>query len=108
NPGTTLNLDNAAGNLGNRLGGHSITLNGATFNIFGNNNNNASESVPTFNLGGGQSVFTMTAVGSSGQGTFSQTTTGATGFTRANNSTILFRGSSLGSAAGSGIAVMSF
>ncbi|MFO1484003.1 MAG: autotransporter-associated beta strand repeat-containing protein [Verrucomicrobiaceae bacterium] len=97
NPTGILEINNASGNVNNRLSGRNISVSGADINIFGHSGG-TTETVGTFTLREGLSKFTFDA-DPSGALNF---TTGA--LTRSAQATLLIRADGFGSAAGPGVA----
>lgn len=96
--GAVLSLDNTLTNVANRLGGRPLTLAGGNLNLIGSANNVTTETVGVITQASGNSTFTLTTSGTG------QTNFLATSSTLVTGSTWLIRGTSLGSAAGAGVA----
>lgn len=104
NPGATLTVDDSVGiPVANRLGGNRpMTLQGGAFNYIGSAGGSSSELLGSLTPGVGNGVITITA-GSGGQANVQVASIG----TVAAGSTLLIRGSNLGSAVGSDVATLS-
>ena len=112
NPGATLTVnDNSASPTAARLGTSAITLRGGNLNLIGSTTGNTNETlaVPTFSRG--YSVVTVTAqTGQQANLAFNAAANNPAPAQNANpaptGASVLFRGSSLGTAAGAGIATI--
>jgi autotransporter-associated beta strand protein len=113
NPFATLTVnDNSGSPTNNRLGTSAIILRGGNLNIIGSTTGNTSETLgaPTFNRG--YSVITVTAqTGQQANLAFNAAANNPTPLQNVNSNaptgaSVLFRGSSLGTAAGAGIATI--
>jgi autotransporter-associated beta strand protein len=109
NPGGTLNLDSSGTVVANRLGGRVMTLTGGNLNLIGGATATGEAiGAPTFNRG--QTTITVTAGAGGANLTFTAAsnnvnpaqTTGGSG------ATALFRGTSLGTAAGANISTIAW
>jgi hypothetical protein len=106
NPGATLSLDNAGTLVSNRLGGRPVTLLGGNLNLL-TNAATTNETVGAISFNRGFSTVTVTAGAGGANLTF-----GAPNNPSANQNvgpsgaTVLFRGTSLGTAAGANVATI--
>lgn len=94
--GSTLNLDNSGTNGTNRIGTtHTVTLNGANFNLSGNSGAATTEQTGTFTVNGGQSIITLTPDATKA---LTLTLGASANVGRGTGGTALFRGTNLGAA----------
>ncbi|OYW77350.1 MAG: hypothetical protein B7Z37_04705 [Verrucomicrobia bacterium 12-59-8] len=89
-PQNTLTLDNTSNALSTRLGSHTLTLNGGSFNVIGNASTAVTDTFGTANLsfGAGYNIITLTNNGASvniGLGAALTRTAGATALIRGTN-----------------------
>ncbi|MCX6839396.1 MAG: autotransporter-associated beta strand repeat-containing protein [Verrucomicrobia bacterium] len=114
NPGATLSLDNGSTQLNNRLGGRPITLSGGNLNLIGPT---ASATTVTETLGAptfarGQTTVTVTSTAGQGGTNLAFGAPNAAVSNAINNgtppsgATVLFRGTNLGSTAGTGVSTI--
>ncbi|MCX6847485.1 MAG: autotransporter-associated beta strand repeat-containing protein [Verrucomicrobia bacterium] len=109
NPGGTLTIDNSAGVLSNRLGSNrAITLTGGNLNVIGGATTvTETLAVPTFARG--HSIITVTAAAGGANlvlGLPNNPSTTINNATVPAGATALFRGTSLGTAAGAGVSTI--
>lgn len=111
-PRATLTLDNTATNLNNRLGSSRLlNLTGGNFNLIGNAAATTTETFGSPTFGRGYSVITVTAGAGGGSnlvfsGQANNPSTAQNSGTPPSGASVLFRGSSLGSAAANGVATV--
>ncbi len=103
NLGGTLTLDNTATAVASRLGDAlALTMNGGNFNFIGNTAQAASETTGALTLSTGHNTVTITP------GTGGATTMTFASFSRTAGASVLFRGTSMGSIAGTNVSTLLF
>ncbi|WP_395719769.1 autotransporter-associated beta strand repeat-containing protein, partial [Prosthecobacter sp.] len=109
NPSATLTLDNSVTQVNNRLGSRPITLSGGNLNLIGGATN-VTETIGAPTFARGQSTITVTAGAGQANLVFGALANNPSTNINANpapsGATALFRGTSLGTAAGAGIATI--
>jgi autotransporter-associated beta strand protein len=106
NLGGTLTLDNSTTAVASRLLDTIVlTMNGGNFNFSGNSAAAASETIGQFAFASGHNVVTITP-GAGGSTIF--TAASNPGFNRSAGATVLFRGTSLGSASAANVSTLMF
>ena len=107
NPGATLTIDNSQGVVANRLNGRTLTIYGGNLNLIGGASvTGEAIGAPTFNRG--QSTITVTDGGAGTNLTFTAASNNVNPAqsTGGSMATALFRGTSLGTVAGPGVATI--
>jgi fibronectin-binding autotransporter adhesin len=102
NYGATMTLDNTTNNPDRIKNSAPINLNGGSFNFNGNGAGAASETVDALNINSGASTVTVT------KGAGGSTTLTFASFSRTAGATVLFRGTSLGSAPAVNVSTLMF
>lgn len=101
--GTVAYDDNAGANLNNRNGGHTHVVTDGTLSLLGNSSANSSETLLAIQFGRGEDIINATANGS-GEANIQLNNTGT--FTHNTLSSVIFQGTNLADAAGSGNATI--